>query len=952
LVATVAVAGALWLYAEARQHPTRALLRLVPELAPEVAQHLVHDDDDRFLRYARAAGTVELRKTLAVLERAVDVRSIEAYTRTWGGVVPHETRVANALVQEFDCPDYLRDVSFRAGLSAEQGLVLRRLVLEERALHNAGAMEPRKKIQRLERIIGQLQSAGYLRGVMLAQLSIADEVMKLGGGSERMRLLRHALATARSLGETFMTCQILGEIGAAYHSSGQLDSMWLCNEEARRIAMHCRFPEQLARILLFEAHQYAREGRLALATHFVVEAQHVCRTMGGGGLELRFVAGAMDHFAELGCWKIVERLSNRIPVLLRELERTPWQTEIDIRRLDFARHRARILLANGQIEAALRLWREVGPSYARAHLRVGYADFMDQFTAGLVEAGAPSEALPLIEQGLAHCDSLHVPEDGIGLALRRARVLGVLGRFQQAEVALRNFDRRAATGMELGPPAIDRDVLEARLLDRRGSRREATAVLGRALAELRGYARELDAGPQGYLALAGHDDLRRAMHEIVATDPMSGYRFELRWRALASELGATRRGTSAASSEPAPVPRGSWHCVYWFDRDAIVRWTATANTVVRDTLALTPRDCGRRVGRVLELMAQSSPPVRSDSLELTSALHALAKALLPTEVLGPAAGGRVARGATNRPVATLYVTPDGPLDLLPFEVLNLAPDRLEPLILQHDVAYVRSVGSRSGRLAMGTPSILVDPLATPEVRRRYGIAGALEQAPREAAGAIRAWPGARLLAADTATKDAVLTSWRTAPQIYVAAHLVRDPEIPFLAFFPVAKSRGDASTDGYLELADVRGLDLRGCRLAVLSACASGQPYLAARGRAGPSMGDAFLDAGAGAVVEAFWPVEDEEAGRFMKAFLSEWERKGHDPVRGLNEARRQALEAGRGVQNTWAWAVWSVRVRGVPGRSGVETHPRAACRHGAEAQACRSGEPKASCSAGPPGPG
>ena len=102
----------------------------------------------------------------------------------------------------------------------------------------------------------------------------------------------------------------------------------------------------------------------------------------------------------------------------------------------------------------------------------------------------------------------------------------------------------------------------------------------------------------------------------------------------------------------------------------------------------------------------------------------------------------------------------------------------------------------------------------------------------------------------------------------------------------------------------MRALDLTACRLAVLASCASGAPY---RGAAEPgsSLGDAFLDAGARAVVASFWDVGDEEARAFMQRFLAR-ERPGGDPVAALGAARREAIAAGAPPR---VWAAWSVAV-------------------------------------------
>jgi CHAT domain-containing protein len=153
----------------------------------------------------------------------------------------------------------------------------------------------------------------------------------------------------------------------------------------------------------------------------------------------------------------------------------------------------------------------------------------------------------------------------------------------------------------------------------------------------------------------------------------------------------------------------------------------------------------------------------------------------------------------------------------------------------------------------------------------------------------------------------VLAAWRAASHIHVAAHLVRDPRFPFSPFVPLARDTSGEPRDDYIEIADVRGLDLSGCELAVISTCSSGAPY-AESGRMGPSFGDAFVDAGARCVVQAAWAVEDARAAPFMERFLAEL-RIARDPVRALGAARRAAIRGELGPPNPRDWAAWSASV-------------------------------------------
>jgi len=76
----------------------------------------------------------------------------------------------------------------------------------------------------------------------------------------------------------------------------------------------------------------------------------------------------------------------------------------------------------------------------------------------------------------------------------------------------------------------------------------------------------------------------------------------------------------------------------------------------------------------------------------------------------------------------------------------------------------------------------------------------------------------------------------------------------------------------------------------------------------GPSFGDAFVDAGAGCVVQAAWPVNDARVAPLMERFLYEW-RGGGDPVRALGAARRAAIRGELGASDPGDWAAWSASI-------------------------------------------
>jgi len=153
----------------------------------------------------------------------------------------------------------------------------------------------------------------------------------------------------------------------------------------------------------------------------------------------------------------------------------------------------------------------------------------------------------------------------------------------------------------------------------------------------------------------------------------------------------------------------------------------------------------------------------------------------------------------------------------------------------------------------------------------------------------------------------VLEAWGRAPVFYAAAHLVRDPDVPIISYFPLSlRSQVQRADESYLDLRDVRSLDLSGCRLVVLSSCGSGVPYVAGE-RSAPSMADAALDAGAGATIHTLWDVTDEQASFVGPRLTKAWIEGGNDPLRAVCDARRAMMSDPADRRDPCAWAGWSV---------------------------------------------
>jgi CHAT domain-containing protein len=112
-----------------------------------------------------------------------------------------------------------------------------------------------------------------------------------------------------------------------------------------------------------------------------------------------------------------------------------------------------------------------------------------------------------------------------------------------------------------------------------------------------------------------------------------------------------------------------------------------------------------------------------------------------------------------------------------------------------------------------------------------------------------------------------------------------------LMFTPGPSADADPGDDGCLTLAEIYQLDMKGCELAVLSACNTNfGPEQRGEGVAALSRG--FLVAGARRVVASNWLVDDEAAASLISYYcsgLAQAEKKGGpvDYAQSLHNAKR-----------------------------------------------------------------
>lgn len=161
-----------------------------------------------------------------------------------------------------------------------------------------------------------------------------------------------------------------------------------------------------------------------------------------------------------------------------------------------------------------------------------------------------------------------------------------------------------------------------------------------------------------------------------------------------------------------------------------------------------------------------------------------------------------------------------------------------------------------------------EPPASPRQWRLLAVApaqpagleklGGLPGAAAEAAETAELFPRHRLLAGEEATRSRFLSAMRAADAVEFAGHAIANPEQPSLSRLVLSPDPA-ASGSTMLFARELRRVPLGHLHLVVLSACATA-PGSRARGEGVAGMAQAFLEAGASAVLATLWRVDDAAA--------------------------------------------------------------------------------------------
>jgi hypothetical protein len=900
----------------------------VPNLPEDVVRALV-GSDDRFEAFCKKQSAERLVQSVGLIRTAYETGSPADYERSARLLNPARRRLCDCLEREHDFHTF---ASRHRALMAEppaQALERLRWRFERDSVRADTTLDPQAKIRRFEEFVAKIRTDGGLEDPSglegdIATLWLIDSTATPSQRYAMSQLSwRRAFEDAQRSGNFPFACQMLGALGESYGQQGASDSTLAIWGHGASIAMDYRLPEQAARFAAMFATYYTNRGRPALAHDLFLRAEDLCDEYRGSYLKLRFHLRLLDFYAKLGCWELVEQGLPITPVQLRNLRaQAPGGERAEVSDRAIREHEARLAMHMGRVAEANDLFGKLDAELSSVGRSPERVRILAEWSEGLLRNGRAAEALDTSMRAHAYCLRHSIPEWIAPQCLLEARAHLALGEAGAAGADLDNLGSIDPQSTVSVSQWIERDVLQLRLAMLRRDRAAIDRARRNAILRVQERVADTQESAEGYLLSAEYRELRLLLQDDLRNTPAQSYLAELRWRE-GVRPGASQAPQPArplerliaeleARSGPSPAAVGAMsaelaqqeaiHCLYLVDGEEVVRWTADAGGVTRHSLPISSHDLDARIRKVVAVMdTEPTTPIAPIDAATVRELHDLAVILLPPRVLSPGPRG----------LRRLYVSPDATLGLLPFAALSTEATTYHPLVERMDVVGLRSPLGPPQRTATGPGLVVADALLSQRMQKRHGPFPPLDGARCEALRLRELTSDVEILAGPEARKERIVASWSDAAFIVFATHVARVAGTPFASFIPLPE--GTAFDSEHLDWSDIATADLSGCRLVVLSGCATGQPYVTLDTQA-PGLGDAFLAAGAAAAVETAWQVPDETARAFMDEFDRRWLRDGEDPVQALNETARQHVHRAGSLQHPFYWAPYTIQVSRIDG--------------------------------------
>lgn len=867
VVVVVAVAATLWLR---QPSPTQRLVGQAPGLAEDLATHLLHDTPDQLDAHCADLDAQQLLEAAAALSAGLDTSSPAAFTRSREQLLPPLARLAAILEARGHSAGPRMLVDYLQSAPENEAFRVCRHQAEVGQLCADQSLSPEARHAAVLALADSVSScrpfAAYVESRLLELAADA------GRHDAKRHHLGRAIALARASGQFPLLSQLLGTLCDDRLDAGQRDSALVLADQALDVALNAGLPLQAARIHFILGADHDNRGEISLASERFDAAVGVARRFNAAHVELRFLLAQLRFQARLGCWDLVGRSLPRLELLADRMPdhgAGPARRSLEVAALRLqaghASQAGRPGAADSLYTRARRLARDLPRTYV-------VADVLAEWTAWLLDRDRPARAVALAHDGLA------IARDR-GLERHIRTFHSILARGLLVQGAVDDARAHVTASLAVGPrdaaESFADAVLGLRLAIATDDSVASVGLADVALAHLMAAVGQWGHRAERYLQMHQHGFFRELILAHLARDDTDALALELAWRDLpgfVAEHGGTAVGLAefrehgrrrCQDLQRWSVTSGVPVLIFGESRHELWRWQLRGSELHRQTLALSPGAAElEALSRLLGEFGPAARPPFGWPQMLKDRLIATGRKLLPDWIHD--GHGR------------LLVATTPALRGIPLEALGLATDdddRFVHLASSWQLAYIGRRGAHLADQPRDPGACVVGiPQPTRALRRRQPHLTALPRVEAEVRHAATALPGARLLTGTGARKADITAAMAAAGVIYLAGHATEDPEMPYRTFIPCA-AHPDSADPGHarLEVSDILALDLSGCGMAVLSNCRSGARR-ATRHTVGPSLADAFIDAGAGCVLATRYPVADVRAEADMARFLDAWQ--------------------------------------------------------------------------------
>ena len=781
--------------------------------------------------------------------------------------------------------------------------------------------------------------------------NLANLHRSTGAPAQARTLYETALAIAREAGDRRQEARGLLSLANLHHSTGAPTQARTLYETARKIAREVQEPRFEGQVLVNLAKLQHLTGAPAQARALYATAREIGREVGDRQLEGQALLDCALLHQEAGNSTKAQTLYEAALTIAREVgdRRLEGQVLIEVANLDAGAENFE--LARSNYEAALAIAREVYDrpgearglrTWARLELSLGavedaekyagravtlFSDFGDSselywahhiHARALAEAGHPQEAHDAYRSGISVLESwLHE----IGADTHRTHVL---------DKAFELFEDAVTFLLREAPPAPAQIAEAFDVVERTKARSLLEAVLRSGSArsippELIEKRRDLEGQLRFVQDAALKQEPRKEVTDILEANLASLQRehsqllddLAMRFPVYAVEEGLTPPlSLDQVAAKVVGTPSRAL-LEYFVCSDTCYVWAIR----VQGT-ALIRLDLGHDtlLARLKQLRGAFHPP-RADRLRtiFPEYLRKLSRDIL--DPLLPHLEG----------VNELLIAPSGPLHDLPFEMLVLRlpgengwpetppgvdrfaapeyaadrfairygpsasllnpelrrerlPEKQRPRRQRPRVAAPRTVQV----LALGNPVYdSVEPALSRAAGRGAHLA-ALPGTADEVAHIQKLFPETQAFLGEEARESAYRRYAPEAHLIHLGCHGLIDRDDPAYTGL-VLSPDPDGQDHVLLPAYEIARVALDRMPLVVVAACdMAGGRLSASEGLLGLTR--SFAEAGAGAVVAALWPIDDEATARIMAAFYDDLAAGGLDPARALAAARRAYL--------------------------------------------------------------